>query len=483
MNRKMEISYRVREQVYRYIVDRKLINKGDTVIAGVSGGADSVCLLFLLKELMPRLEFDLSVLHVEHGIRGDASLEDARFVEDLCRKEGIPFQCRQVDAGSYAKEKDLSLEEAARTLRYEAFAKACTEKGASCKIAVAHHMEDQAETVLFQMARGSGIRGLGGIRPVRDNIIRPLLTCSRQDLLLYLKEKQISYRLDETNTDNRFARNRIRNQTLPELNDLQPSATRHIANAAEELQEIENYIRKQADIVYPGIVSEDGTVTRIDTKGFLELDHVLRNAVVKIAIEAFVPGRKDILRRHIDGVCGLAGGESGKELHLPGGLVAQKQGQYLLIHSRRNGGIPEEGPWILYDDAAVEWNDEGDFALEGGRVLQKSVFAYDPAYGIVGDTYTKWLDYDRIKNGLQIRTRRNSDFLYIDEAGHKQKLQDYFVNCKIPAGIRDRLVLIASGDHILWIPGYRISSGCKITEQTKRILELRIRGGFPWKKE
>ena len=479
----MEISYRVREQVYHYIIDRDLINKGDTVIAGVSGGADSVCLLFLLKELMPRLEFDLSVLHVEHGIRGEASVKDAGFVEELCKREGIPFRCRQVDAKAYAKEQDLSLEEAARILRYEAFTDACADKGVSCKIAVAHHMEDQVETVLFQMARGSGIRGLGGIRPVRDNIIRPLLACTKQDLLLYLSEKQIPYRDDETNADNRFARNRIRNHILPELNDLQPSATLHIAKAAEELQEIEAYIRKQADREYPRIVSEDGSGIRINAKSFLELDPVLQNAVVKIAIGTFVPGRKDILRRHIDGVCTLAMGESGKELHLPGGLLIRKQGEFILLRIGQSVKLPEEGPWILYEGLPEEWEDDRDILLGTGQLLQKSIFAYDPDLGIAGDTYTKWLDYDRIKNGLQIRTRRNSDFLYIDEAGHKQKLQDYFVNRKIPAGVRDRLLLIASGDHILWIPGCRISSGCKITEQTKRILELRIRGGFPWAKK
>ena len=241
----MEISYQLRERVFRYISEQHLIEQGDTVIAGVSGGADSVCLLFLLLDLKERLQINVTVLHIEHGIRGERSRQDAHFVEELCKTHDIPFQVRSVNATEYAGEHKVTLEEAARILRYEAFAEvAATYGDAHVKIAVAHHRDDQAETVLFQMARGSGLHGLGGMHPKRDRIIRPLLTCSRRDLELYLSENNLPYVTDETNQDNQYARNRIRNVILPELKEIQPGCIDHIAAAAGELQEIDAFIKK-----------------------------------------------------------------------------------------------------------------------------------------------------------------------------------------------------------------------------------------------
>ncbi|MCR4946598.1 MAG: tRNA lysidine(34) synthetase TilS [Lachnospiraceae bacterium] len=477
----MEISYQIRENVFRYITERRLIEQGDTVIAGVSGGADSVCLLFLLLELKPRLSFYLSVLHVEHGIRGEASRQDAAFVEALCQKHGIPFQLRSVRAADYAKEHKLTVEEAARILRYEAFADAIRNAGTEhVKIALAHHEEDQAETVLFQMARGSGLRGLGGMLPKRDNIIRPLLSCSRRDLLLYLEEKEEPYCTDETNADNSYARNRIRNKILPELTEIQPGCIGHMAKAAEELQEIEAFLRKQAEPLYQQVAKRKNNDLIIETDEFSKWDIVLQKEIIREAVGEFVPGKKDILRRHIDAILTLSDKENGKEIHLPKGIVVKKDGSGLLFRKSDEPEECEEGPWLLFTEEGRELDLSSETPIGNGRTVQCRIFPYDPNVAIAHDTYTKWLDYDRIKNGFQIRTRQKGDYLCIDETGHKKSLQDYFVNCKIPAKVRDKVLLIACGDHVIWIPGYRISTAYKITNETKNVIELQITGGFPW---
>ncbi len=486
MNQKMEISYQVREQVFRTISEQKLIEKSDTVIAGVSGGADSVCLLFLLSELQEKLEFSLKALHVEHGIRGEASKQDAEFVRSLCEKNGIPLRVIHVQAADYAKEHHLTLEEAARILRYRAFEQACQEDQSDhVKIAVAHHKEDQAETVLFQMMRGSGIRGLGGMRSRRDRIIRPLLACSKQDLYLYLKEKQLPYCTDESNEDNRFARNRIRNEILPAMKEIQPGCVAHIASAALELQEVEEYISKQTDPVYERLVKRDDEKTIVEISDFDAYEPVIQKAVINRTIGECIPGKKDVLRRHVEGILALCKKANDGELHLPKELRVQKRGnrlifQYLESLETGESGTYPEGPWIIYTGESADLMKKDEVALGTERTLTKRLFPMQTGLDIPQDTYTKWFDYDRIKNGLQIRTREIGDFLCIDDACHKKSLQDYFVNTKIPAAVRENVLLVTSGDHVVWIPGYRISAAFKITEETKTVMELKITGGLLW---
>ena len=481
LNQKMEISYQLRERVFRTISEHNLIEKGDTVIAGVSGGADSVCLLFLLLDLKERLSIDVTALHVEHGIRGESSRCDAGFVEKLCKEHDIPFQMKEVDAPGYAKEHKVTLEEAARLLRYGAFfeaAKQFNEK--RVKIAVAHHRDDQAETVLFQMARGSGLRGLGGMHPKRDCIIRPLLNCSRRDLELYLIENELPYRTDETNRDNQYARNRIRNVILPELKEIQPGCIDHIAAAAGELQEIDAYIKKQAGPVYEQIAKWQEGCLRIGLGDFDALDPVIKKEIVRMAIGEFIPAKKDILRRHIESIVALADKENGKELHLPQGVLIKKTEHALVFQKGewKNTAAIQTGPWILLRDQKTEQNVDPEVLVGSECTLKSRIFPYRNDLTIPEDTYTKWLDYDRIKNGLLIRTRRSGDYLCIDDAGHKKSLQDYFVNNKIPADIRDQVLLLADGDHVVWIPGYRISTQYKITDQTENVIELQITGGL-----
>lgn len=235
-------------EIKRYIGANQLIRPGDGVVVGLSGGPDSVFLLYALHTLQPRMGFTLRAVHVHHGIRGAEADRDEAFSEKLCAKLDIPFQAVHVAAPAYAAQHALSLEEAARILRYEALEAARQQLGQTraAWIAVAHHLDDQAETVLHNLVRGAGLRGLAGMENRRNHVIRPLLSIKREDILKWLKQYDIPYVTDSTNADPHYTRNRIRSTVLPELREINPEASAHIAHSAALLREADAYFHALA---------------------------------------------------------------------------------------------------------------------------------------------------------------------------------------------------------------------------------------------
>ena len=235
-------------EIKRYIEANQLIRPGDGVVVGLSGGPDSVFLLYALHTLQPRMGFTLRAVHVHHGIRGAEADRDEAFSEKLCAKLDIPFQAVHVAAPAYAAQHGLSLEEAARILRYEALEAARQQLGQTraAWIAVAHHLDDQAETVLHNLVRGAGLRGLAGMENRRNHVIRPLLSIKREDILKWLKQYDIPYVTDSTNADPHYTRNRIRSTVLPELREINPEASAHIAHSAALLREADAFFHALA---------------------------------------------------------------------------------------------------------------------------------------------------------------------------------------------------------------------------------------------
>ena len=487
----MEISYRIKEKVTDYIIGNRLIKQGDTIIIGVSGGADSTCLLFLLSEISEKLDFAVRVIHVEHGIRGEASVIDARFVEQLCRKAGLPCKIINVDAIGYSKEHSLTLEEAARILRYKAFDDYKEELRADSegdvRIAVAHHMNDQAETVLFQMLRGSGLKGMGGMNSRREDVIRPLLCLTREEIINYLTVNGINYRTDESNSDNNYSRNYLRNEIVPMLTELQPQATEHICEMAEELREVEIFIENLAAPIYEKAVIRDAEGVGLKVSELKDTDEVLLKTVLRMAIAECVPNRKDIGRSHFDAIYGLIQKGSGKSINLPKEVVVSRQGDFIRFTKGNKDGESDGGAKACR--LSIQINPEETMndktVIDLGDDREAVIRSYPKPRGFAAgrNTYTKCFDYDRITNGLRIRNAEAGDYLIVDADGHHKELKDYFVNEKIPASMRDRVLVVADGSHVLWVIGYRISELGKITEKTNNILEISVTGGFPWEKK
>lgn len=461
-------------KVYDTIKKSEMICQGDSVIVGVSGGADSVCLLSVLKNLQMSMDLKLTAVHIHHGLRGEAADRDRDFVIQLCQTLHVPCECFQTDIREMAQAQHLSEEEAGRLFRYECFEQVRQQKQAS-KIAVAHHMDDQAETVLLNLFRGSGLKGMAGIPAVRDVIVRPLLKISRSDIEEYLKKHQIAYRNDATNFETEYTRNRIRLDILPYVTEhINPAAVSHIAETAAIAADICRYIEKQAAAIGRTMIrqvsADDYTVLEIDVAVFINQDIAIQRELLRQVMNRLAGGLKDIRAVHIEMFRELFEGQVGRQVDLPYQLCAKRT--YTTVNIFRNQTHTAEG--ILADECPeIKLDEPGKYILTGSkRELCLKIFPVEKNLQIPKKMYTKWFDYDKIKDSLAIRNRRKGDYFVLDAAGHHKKLEDYFVNEKIPASHRDEQLLLAGEDEIFWIVGGRMAYGTGISDATRWVLEI-----------
>lgn len=298
---------------------------GSRILAAVSGGADSVCLMLSLRQL----GYDVCAVHVEHGIRGEESLEDCAFVRKLCEEQGIALTVVPVNAPSAAQGFSLSLEEAARLVRWKALMETSDRLGIRV-IATAHHRTDQAETVLWNLIRGSSLTGLGGIRAVRQEdgrlIIRPMIDCERGQIEDYLRQRKVSWQTDSTNADTRLTRNAIRRKVLPLLEELNPQSVLHITQAASDLQQAEDWLSEQTESTFRDVIRKNGDGKErdltADRNALRQCPDFLRARVLRRMIAQCEGGEKDIARAHVAALEKLVDGPNGGQASLPDHLTA-----------------------------------------------------------------------------------------------------------------------------------------------------------------
>ena len=444
------------QKVRAYVEKYHMLEQGDKVIAGVSGGADSVCLLFMLMELSREMHLQITVIHVHHGLRGESADADAAYVQKLCRE--LHISCRVVyeDVHRYAHERGLTVEEAGRVVRRNAFEAALYELGAD-KIALAHHRDDNAETLLWNLCRGTGLKGMGAIAPVRGIWIRPLLCLSRKEIESYLEKREVSYCTDESNFENTYTRNKIRNQVIPFLeSNINERASEHMAAAAEQMQLLSQYISAEVE-KYRKICTkntENGRLILVK-ETYEKVPETLKPYVVHEVLCEASGHRKDIEAVHIRLLHELFKKQTGRSIQLPYGITAYRCYEGIEFASETEEQEIEEG--------------KVHFRVFPCTDEIREAFPQIP--------YTKWFDYDIIKNTVKIRHRQPGDYITIDASGRTQKLKQYFINEKIPREERDRIWLAADGSHIMWIIGYRQNQIYQITDKTKRILEMEFDGG------
>ncbi|MCM1387227.1 MAG: tRNA lysidine(34) synthetase TilS, partial [Bacillus sp. (in: Bacteria)] len=398
------------EKVKKYIAEKRMITAGDIVVAGVSGGADSVCMLYLLSELAKETDFCLLAVHVHHGVRIEAD-EDADYVESLCERLGLPYFYKKVDMIGYAKANKMTPEEAGRVLRYQAFEEVLAAEcgvGGVGKIAVAHNRNDRAETMLFHLFRGSGLRGLAGIRPVRGQVIRPLLCLDRAEIESYLESRHIVYCSDSTNEKDDYTRNKIRHHVIPYVEtQICANVTAHMNAAADILAETDDYIQRQADISYEKcLLHSDEEQKTLDLCLLRKEDIFLQKMVLLRCMEKLTPYRKDITKEHIYALLELIGKDGSRELSLPYRLTAHKEYDKLTLCLEQKGdkeGTPGRYlPYSVSVPGQVTVPGLGAFTFQ---LLRKEDFFYKKGQIIPEKTYTKWFDYDKITAVLLLRTR------------------------------------------------------------------------------
>ena len=442
-------------------------------MAGVSGGADSVCLLFMLLKIGHKIPFFLRVVHVNHGIRTDAA-NDARYVRELCENQNIPFSLVEANIQRSAKEHFRSVEEEGRAIRYEAFEKALgNQKG---KIAVAHNSNDRAETMLFHLFRGTGLGGMSGIPPVNGKIIRPLLCLKRSEIELWLNEQNIPFCEDSTNALDEYTRNRIRHHILPYAEEeICREAITHMNQTAEQLLEAENFLKNQTDAATKRCLDTGKAPDKIliNIPSFFYEDEYLRGRILLNALELAAGSKKDITSMHIHNLETFLLGNGSGEIHLPYDLVVYRTYNWGMIQRKENF------PSVNWEQEVFEVVIPSTIMLPKLGRVEFSVFPRDYSQIIPQKTYTKWFDYDKITSAIVFRIRKQGDYLTINQnMGHKS-LQDYFVNEKVPKEERGHIYLLAENSHVIWIPGFRISEYYKVDESTKNVLQVM----FPDKEE
>ncbi|MGN0383353.1 MAG: tRNA lysidine(34) synthetase TilS [Eubacterium sp.] len=456
-------------KVLTYVQQNNMLKPEDSVIAGISGGADSVCLLMVLSRMSKEIGFALMAVHVNHHMRGADADGDQSFVEQLCRNMDIPFTACDIYPLEMAKEHGYSIEEAGRIGRYAEFDRIMRETGAN-KIAVAHNKDDNAETIMLNLFRGSGIKGLSGMQPVREKLVRPLLCVTRAEIEIYLENLKQNYRTDMTNLEDEYTRNKVRHNILAYANEyINSQASANIVSAAASLNEIEDYLSQITEEKFKKLViSQDKNHITFD-KEIVKENIVIKKRLVRKAVLLLAGRLKDICQSHIEAVVDLMDNFTGKQVDLPYGLVAEK-----LYDGIR---IAERGERTVIDDFLMEirLDTSGSYDVPGGSIKVSIENIKDFKYEISDILYTKEFDCDKIKNGLVIRRRQKGDYIEI-ASGQTQKLKSYLINEKVHKDKRSSLLVLADGSHILWVIGYRISNAYKVTPDTKKIIRVTYTG-------
>lgn len=483
------------KDIIAYIIENDMFKTGDCIIAAVSGGADSMCMLFCLSELAKDMSLSIHVLHVNHGIRGAEADDDEAFVKDFCEKNSIPFTSVAEDVPAIAAKQGKTLEEAGREIRYNALFDAARKYNAA-SVALAHNQNDRAETVLLNLLRGSGVTGSAGIRPVtyRNNIklIRPLLSTSRSRIEEILAAAQIPYRTDSTNFSNKHTRNRLRT-ILPILSQqINERSVEHLCFFAEDMAEAADFISLTSNdmlkkalntgsaILVPAKASGLAENILSETAGEAVFSPLIRKASVKVSfleelhpavragfmrllLSKITSSLKDISRTHINSIANLMSAETSKTVSLPYGLFAMRTKDSVLISVKDEGERPSAESFF---SCKKYRGDERDRA--------RSLIERDLTDPSSNKNCTKWFDYDIICDNLEFRYPQAKDTMVVRIGGrlcHKE-IAKIFREAGITARQYGNIPVAVCSQEVIWIPGIRRCDDFPVTPDTKTILEI-----------
>ena len=460
------------ERVSKFITEHCLMPDSGKVVVAVSGGPDSVCLLHILLGLRDKLGATLHIAHLNHQLRGDESDADANYATNLAQRLGLPATVEKRDVTAYQRSKHLSLEEAAREVRYNFLADVAEAAGAGA-VAVGHTLDDHIETILMHLIRGSGTRGLRGLQPSSQwhsgkatlNVFRPLLEVSREETSIYCHRHRLKPRLDTSNLSLSPLRNRIRQQLIPLLQSYNPQVvdallrTAHIAS--DDLAALE-----EAAIKLGGdIVTEQERTLILDRERFIKLPPALQRHLLRAAMEKLVGNLMDIESRHTEEVMTSLHKPAGKIITLPDGLVfAIEYDRYLL------GSDPAALSPLPAMEGEYKLQIPGTTALPGWQVLANVIDRRQTANN--DGSYTAFFDLSLTGDKLTVRSRRPGDRFQPLGMSQPKKLNEFMIDSKIPRAWRRRVPIVCSSEQIIWVAGWRIDERVKVTESTRQVLRL-----------
>ncbi len=472
------------EQVGAWLAEHGLLTSGRSWVVGVSGGPDSTVLIHALRDLRDRrgLQWELHVAHLHHGLRGADADADFEFVAALAQRLGLPFHHERTDVRAAVQQEGGSTEEVARERRYEFLERVALRTG-SDHVAVAHHADDDAETILHRICRGTGLRGLAGMRPVRPiqpgsrvMLVRPLLAQRRSMIEGLCREMGFEYRTDPSNLSCEFTRGRIRGVILPLLRThLNPNITEALLRLGEQARWLGTYLEDAAARTFESlIVSEGPRFVSLNTRALLSKQKIIQAEVVRRALAMVAGGEQDLGFPHIEAVLRLAAEKaSGKELHLPGPAVVRKQYDRLEFRPLTE---PETPPRLV--PVFITCPGRTELPLLG---VELSAEVCEVKDGHIEELrrrrnpYEEWLDYDRLRFPLLVRGRRDGDRFWPLGAPGSKSVGDFLSDEKVEPALRARTGVLCDQDGPVWVMPLRIDERAKLRETTRRALRLTLR--------
>lgn len=456
--------YDMISKIKETIIKENLIKENDNILIALSGGPDSVFLFHVLRILKDTLSFMLYASHINHMYRGSDADSDEKFVTELCRQYGIKLFVKRKNAAEYARELKLTEEEAGRKLRYDFFNENFSEIGTG-KIAVAHNLNDQSETVLQRLIRGTGIDGLAAMKYQSGNIIRPILNIKKKDIISYLDNNEYRYCKDYTNDLPIYGRNKIRLNLIPYLeSNYNPNIQGALFRMSQIMQKDSMIIDKYINILFEKAVkekSEDRLI--LDAEYMRSLDSNEFGRIIRKAVKEIKGSNKNLENKHIDYAISLLNNKNtGKSIDLTDKIILSISYNNMIVTK------------------SIERIDNFEYNINIGdkvfiKEIEKSIILNIED---ISD-YTKkdnefFVDYDKIKGIIKLRNRKNSDFMIPFGMSGKKKLKDIFIDNKIPLGERDKQIILEDDEKIIWLENYRISNECRVTADTKKILTISI---------
>jgi len=492
----VELELKVKDFIQRH----RLVLCGQVVVVGVSGGADSVCLLNVLARWQKALDIKLYIAHLNHQLRGAEAESDSEYVASLASKLGVPATIGKCDVAAYRAERNCSVEEAARELRYDFLTGVATDVGAS-RIAIGHTRDDQVETILMHILRGAGTSGLRGLKPCspvpyerhqlsaigyRILVIRPLLGITREETIGYCQEHQLEPRVDSSNLSLSFFRNRLRLELLPLLREYNPNVDEALLRLAEIAGDDVSFLEQQAFQLWDKVARQEGNVVYLDKRETSALPVALQRQLIRLAVDRALGDTKDVEANHIEAIRSLLSKPVGKRTSLPHGLVCRGEYDEVVL------GLFSPSPCPFppfHGEFPVKV--PGETILSGWRVTAgiSSVISRQspehsesrPPFVIAseakqsqqkGRSVVAEFDLHRVGTCLFIRKRQPGDRFQPLGMDMPKRLQKFMVDAKIPLTWRESIPLVCSPQQILWVVGWRIDDRVKVTENTREILRL-----------
>jgi tRNA(Ile)-lysidine synthase len=475
------------KHVREYVEEHGLFRRGARIVVGVSGGPDSLTLLHLLTRLRAPMALDLHVLHVNHQIRGVEAERDADFVGEMSESWGVPARIVRVDVLSLAKSRKLALEEAARQARYTALAELAREVDAGA-VAVGHTADDQAETILMHLLRGSGLAGLRGMLPraplsdyhllrkidVTAWLVRPLLDVSRADVLAYCAEHGLQPRFDRSNQDKTYFRNRLRHETLPYLETIIPGLRERLRRMGSVIAADYEVLQAKVEAAWADMASvEDGGVT-FDLAAWRALPPALQRATLRRATWTLRRSLRDVTFVQVEDAVRVArGGETGAQATLPAGLAMSVGYDRLRVGPVEGQPPPPDWP-LLWADEPIRVSVPGRVALpDTDWGFEISVYdgprAGEAWEALLADAWRAPLDAGALGEAVTLRRRRPGDRFRPQGLGGSQKVSAFMINAKVPAVWRDHIPLLVASETVAWVCGWRVDERFAVSDD-KRVV-------------